>query len=137
MTPILIELAGVPTGKGRPRFARATGRAYTPAKTRDYESGLRYAASEAMAGRPPLEGSLSVRVTAYYPIPKSWSKKNREAAHSGATRPNTKPDVDNLLKNLDALNEIVFRDDSQIVEAFVSKHYSGRPCLQISIERAA
>lgn len=33
---ITIRLAGAAQGKGRPRFARKTGHAFTPAKTRGY-----------------------------------------------------------------------------------------------------
>ena len=38
MSPIVIEIAGEPRGKGRPRFARS-GHTYTPAATRAYEFG--------------------------------------------------------------------------------------------------
>ena len=44
-----------------------------------------------------------------------------------------KPDCDNLLKCVDALNQIVFVDDRQIVRAIVAKRYGERPCLKIEI----
>lgn len=137
MTEIVIQLPGVPVGKGRPRFVRATGHAFTPAKTRSYESMLQGVAIEAMRGIAPLEGALQVKVEAYFPVPQSWSKSKRSAALLGATRPTKKPDADNLLKVLDALNEVVFHDDSQIVDGSVVKHYSDQPRLVIRIREAA
>lgn len=134
---ITIELSGEPRGKGRPRFVRATGIAFTPAETRKYESALRFAAQQEMATRSPLEGPLSVLVEAHFPIPQSWSRKKRDQALAGMVRPTTKPDADNLLKNLDSFNEVVFRDDKQIVDARISKFYSDRPRLVIRVEPIA
>lgn len=131
--PIVIELPGVPVGKGRPKFVKATGIAFTPAKTRSYESHLRLAAQEAMGARPPIDGPISIMMAALLPVPKSWTQKKRAAALLGIVRPTSKPDADNYLKLSDALNEIVFRDDSQVVEATVRKAYSDRPLLRIEI----
>src|SRR5262245_15872321 len=103
MSPIVIEIAGEPRGKGRPRFAH-NGHAYTPAATRVYESAIRFVAQEQMNGRPPFEGALSVVVTATFPIPSSWSRKKREAALAGLLPHTSAPDADNLLKVTDALN---------------------------------
>lgn len=133
---IVIELAGVPVGKGRPRFVRASGRAFTPGKTRNYETNLRLAAQDVMNGAAPLDGPLSVTVHARFPVPQSWPKKKQALALSGEVRPTVAPDADNLLKVLDALNEVAFRDDKQIVEARVVKSYSERPCMRVEISPA-
>jgi Holliday junction resolvase RusA-like endonuclease len=132
MTSIVIEIAGEPRGKGRPRFTR-TGHAFTPAATRAYESAIRYAAQLEMNSRPPFAGALEVRVAATFPVPISWSKRKREAALAGTVPHITKPDCDNLLKCIDALNQIVFADDKQIVHAVVIKRYGDRPCLHIEV----
>lgn len=134
---IVIELAGEPIGKGRPRFARATGHAYTPGPTRKYESQLRFAAQQAMAGASPVDGPVTVRVLACMPIPASWSRTKRAAAIAGDIKPTVAPDVDNLLKMLDALNEVVWRDDKQVVMATVAKVYSERPALHIEVDTSA
>lgn len=136
MTPVVIRVAGVPVGKGRPRFVRATGRAYTPQKTRSYEDVIRYTAQVEMGDRPLLEGALDVLVVASFPIPASMSKGKRLAALSGALHPTVKPDADNLLKVLDALNGIVFADDKQVVRADVRKVYSATPELTIRVQAA-
>lgn len=134
--PIVIELSGEPKGKARPRFVRATGAAFTPAETRRYESALRFAGQEAMGSRPPADGALVVSVLAVFPIPASWSRKKRADATDGQVRPTTRPDADNLLKMLDGLNEVVWRDDRQIVDARVTKRYGERPMLRIVVEAA-
>jgi Holliday junction resolvase RusA-like endonuclease len=137
MTPIRIELVCAPQGKGRPRFSRKTGVAFTPAKTRSYEAALRYAAQEAMAGRVPLEGALRLEVHVEVPIPASWSKKRQQQAAAGLIRPTTRPDIDNYIKAADALNEVVWRDDSQIVSIDARKFYSTRPRLVMIAEPVA
>lgn len=133
MTPIVIRLSGAPVAKGRPRFMRSTGHTYTPAKTRGYEAALRLAGQDAMGGRPPIEGPLAVVVTALLPIPASWSKKKRAAALSGDIHPLIAPDWDNYAKSTDALNEVVWRDDKQIVRGTVEKRYSAAPCLTVEV----
>jgi Holliday junction resolvase RusA-like endonuclease len=130
---ISFEVAGKPRGKGRPRFARRTGIAYTPAETRSYENLLRAAAQDAMNGSPPLDCPVILHMTATVPVPQSWSRKKQAQALSGAIRPTTKPDCDNILKMTDALNQIVFRDDAQIVEARVTKRYGERPSLTVEV----
>ena len=131
--PIVIELAGEPDGAGRPRFVRSTGIAFTPSATRKYQAALRLTAQMAMNGRQPLDGPLTVRVIASFPVPASWSARKRAAAVAGHIHPTVKPDADNILKQLDALNQVVFVDDKQVVAAMVTKRYSARPALRIEI----
>jgi Holliday junction resolvase RusA-like endonuclease len=132
-----IEICGVPQGKGRPRFVRSSGIAFTPAHTRTYEANLKYAAQEAMAGQSPVEGPVRVKVEALFPIPASWSRRKQNEALAGALWPTKKPDADNILKMLDAFNEVVFRDDAQIVEATIRKVYSDRPALRVTVTSIA
>lgn len=129
---IVIELPGDPIGKGRPRFGQ--GRAYTPAKTRAYETALAMAGKVAMRGRPPLDEPLSVRIVAHMPIPDSWSEGKQFKAVNQEIRPTSRPDIDNLIKVMDGLNGIVWRDDAIVVEAFVSKRYSRDPRLTVIVE---
>ena len=128
--PITIVVPGVPIGKGRPRFAR-TGHAYTPEKTRHYEAMLRDYARQAMGDRPPCEEPMRVIMIAVFPIPASWSAKKRGSAKVCATR----PDADNIVKLCDALNQIVWKDDNQVVTLLVKKLYGDQPCLRIGISR--
>jgi Holliday junction resolvase RusA-like endonuclease len=130
---VIIELPGEPRGKGRPRFVRRTGHAFTPQKTASYEACLRHEAALAMADRPPFEGALRVRVAAYFGVPASWSTKKQIAAIAGAIRPAKRPDLDNIVKMFDALNEVVWRDDAQVVEGWIEKYYTDRPRLRIEV----
>jgi Holliday junction resolvase RusA-like endonuclease len=156
-TPLLVvRLPGDPVGKGRPRSRivkpkdnrPAFVHVYTDAQTREWEDNLRAAAIDAMAGRPILEGELEVVMFAYMRIPDSWPERRKAQARDGSLRPTSKPDLDNMLKALDAFNPyrdprtkikvpIVWRDDSQVVDSRVVKIYAQRqPGLIIEIRRA-
>ena len=131
---IVVRLRGAPRAKERPRMNTTTGVAYTPKKTADYESALRYAAGEVMASRPPLEGPLVVDILIEKEIPVSWPEKKKAAARLRALMPATKPDFDNYAKTVDALNLIVWVDDGQIVDARIRKVYSETPGMTIRVE---
>ena len=136
--PLILTIPGVPRGKGRPRFVKATGRAYTPADTLSYEGVIRHEAALEMRGEPPLDRPLAIAVTAVLPIPASWSRKKREAALAGDVWPTGRPDADNYLKAAaDALNSIVYRDDSQLVRMEASKCYGTSPRLSITVTRVS
>src|SRR6185436_10100771 len=108
---ITFTIPGRISGKGRPRFSRKSGVAYTPAKTVSCEAMVRHYASEAMERKPPIQGPVRLEISISLNTPKSWSKKKREQAYFVTGR----PDLDNCGKLIsDALNNIVYADDSQI-----------------------
>jgi Holliday junction resolvase RusA-like endonuclease len=89
-----------------------------------------------MGTTPPLEGALALGMCVYRAIPKSFSKRRREAAERGELRPITKPDLDNYVKAAkDALKGVVWADDSQIVDYIepFGKFYSERPRIEIVV----
>ena len=88
-----LVIAGQPVAKGRVRFARKTGHAFTPEKTVAYETKLALAAQAQMAGTPPMEGPLRVTVLAEMQIAESWSKKKRIAALERRVLPTGRPDA--------------------------------------------
>lgn len=127
VNPLRFFVAGAPVGKGRPRFSRLSGRAFTPAKTANTEAFVK---SEALrqVGQPVLVGPLALQVEAIATVPDSWSKRKRGDALAGTVRPTGKPDLDNLAKlYADALNGILWKDDSQLVEMQLSKRYGETP----------
>lgn len=130
---ITFTVPGEPASKGRPRFSRASGRAYTPHKTLVAENWIRHHAIEAMDGRAPLDGPLSLQIRAFFSVPKSTTKAKRAEIEAGTVRPTKKPDADNIAKLADALNGIVFVDDSQVVTLHVFKLYAADPRMEISI----
>lgn len=133
---VAFTVPGKPVGKGRPRAAQRGKHItlYTPAKTANYESTVALAASEAMAGRAPLEGPVEVVMQMVLPIPKSWSKRKQQDALDGRLLPTTKPDKDNVIKAVfDAMNNIVWRDDVQVADLTSRKRYGPVPCVQVIV----
>jgi Holliday junction resolvase RusA-like endonuclease len=136
---IRFTVYGEPVAQGRPKFAVIAGhaRAYDPKKSRDYKDFVKLAAAE-HAPKKLLEGPLSVRILVYRPIPKGFSKKKTAEAESGLIRPTTKPDTDNYLKGIkDALKNVMWKDDSQIVDVYCSKWYGQRPRVEVEISELA
>lgn len=139
---VSILLPQAPRGKGRPRFRviRPKGggapfaSVYTDAETAAYEQALAQAGAAAWGARPPLETALTVFAEAFMPVPASWSQKKQAAAVGGEIFPTSKPDGDNIAKCVgDALNKIVWVDDSQIIMWQVLKVYSDFPRLRVSV----
>lgn len=124
---IAFIIPGTPVGKGRPKFARRGNfvTAYTPEKTASYENLVKIAAHDAMTGKQILDGAVSVVMWLFVTPPASWSQKKQREALLNNILPTSKPDVDNVVKGIfDAMNEIVWRDDKQVVELTVKKRYS-------------
>lgn len=135
---INFDVIGEPVGKGRPKFSTFNGRAvaYTPAKTVNYENLVRLSYQQ-QCREKSFEKDIPLRavIYAYFPIPKSVSKKRRELMLQGEVLPTKKPDADNIIKSiLDALNGIAFHDDSQVVEITLCKYYSEFPKVSVMLE---
>jgi Holliday junction resolvase RusA-like endonuclease len=137
MNAVSFVVPGTPVGKGRPRFARqgAFVRTFTPEKTASYENLVKVKAQEAMQGKALFLGAVSVVIELYVTPPASWSQKKQRAALAGEIYPTTKPDWDNCGKGIcDACNEIVFKDDKQVVDARVVKRYADTARAVVSVE---
>ncbi len=123
-------IPGEPVGKGRPRFGN--GRTYTPAKTANFENLVRVAFSNAYPDAVPAESPISLIVRAYFPIPKSFSKKKRLLAACDDLAKTSRPDIDNIVKAVcDGLNEVAWKDDAQIYELEAWKGYGEAPRTEI------
>lgn len=122
-----------PVAKGRPRFTK-NGHAYTPQKTADYEDLIRQCWLLAH-GKNISTKYIRMDLDFYVPIPKSMSKADKEKALQCELRPDKKPDIDNLIKAIqDALNEVAYWDDKQIVSLRADKWYTTQPRVDIKIE---
>lgn len=133
---IQFTVYGEPVAQGRPRFSTQGGftRAYDPAKSKDFKQYVKLAAAE---HRPDklLEGPLSMEVKVFKPSLKGFSNKKKIAAEAGVLRPTTKPDVDNYVKGIkDALKNVIWIDDSQVVDLYVSKWYSETPRVEVIVK---
>lgn len=132
-----------PTPKGRPRFSRRSGRAYTPAATEAAERTLRgeLAHATTLGQTPPTRhwpaaGALVLELRFTLAIPASWSKKKRAAAAEGRLSHTSRPDVDNLGKLvLDAANGVLWGDDSQLVTVVMMKRYGATPGVWLSLSQ--
>ena len=126
---------GEPKGKGRPRVSTRNGfaRAYPPKDTANYENLVRYTYQSDVGVM--LQGDITARITAYFPIPKSVSKKQRQAMLDGVIPHTKKPDCDNIAKIiLDSVHEVAYDDDKQIYRIVVEKWYSDVPRVEIDLE---
>ena len=132
---VTFTVPGEPVGKGRPRFVRATGKAYTPEKTANYENLVRVCYRDQVHSKPFDSGvPLHVSVDVVQQIPKSVSKKKREAMIGRKILPTKKPDCSNILKAIeDGLNGVAYADDSQIVSVKVTKCFGEYPSARVTI----
>jgi Holliday junction resolvase RusA-like endonuclease len=133
----MFTVYGEPVGKGRPRFVRRGNftQTYTPAKTKSYEDEIRMMAKAAMGASEPLETPVTVAIYIRVGIPASFSKQKRKDSLEGIMKPTKKPDLDNIAKCfLDAMNEIVYLDDKQVVNLHVTKVYAETPAVEVMVK---
>jgi Holliday junction resolvase RusA-like endonuclease len=139
MMQIMFTVYGHPVAKGRPRFS-TRGKfpvAYTPQKTKTYETEVGMMAKAAMGASEPLEGALEVFIYVTFPIPASYSKKRTEACLSGLEKHTKKPDLDNVAKSaIDGMDKIVFGNDSQITSIHATKVYGEVAKVEIMVRQA-
>lgn len=130
MGPVSLVIHGKPFAKQRPRFSRASGRAFTPAATVSFETAVRQLAIEHFP--VPITGPVELRIVATFAPPPSWSGKKR-AAHMG--QPHTqKPDLDNIGKAIcDGLNRVAFADDSQVCAVQWSKTWGEDEKTEVTV----
>ncbi len=143
---VSFTIYGEPKGKGRPRvavrkFKKGDGtdgtfsQAYTPKDTVNYENLVKTEYSLQCGDFIfPDKQMLDMRIQAFYPIPKSVSKVQRERMINHEVRPTKKPDSDNIIKIIaDSLNKLAYHDDSQIVDVMFRKFYSEKPRVTVTI----
>lgn len=122
-------------GKGRPRLNSYTGQVYTPTRTRDYESLVEQYFLLKYPRYKSIEGRAKVSITAFFEVPKSTSKVQKEQMLGNSISPTKKPDIDNIVKIvLDSMNKFAFKDDTQITKIEVEKLYANEEKLYVKIE---
>lgn len=145
MNKLEFNIPGAPKAQARPRFGVVTNKktgkshavAFDPKQSRDHKNWIKFCATDAVkiCGWQYSEKPLAVVIEAYFEIPKSKTKKFKEGAMQGTILPVVKPDLDNIAKGvLDALNTVIFKDDSQIVELTVKKFYNDEPYTKVLIQ---
>ena len=121
-----------PTPQQRPRFSKWG--AYKSSTQKENERLLKEALLPYKPDKP-FTGALELLVVAHMPIPKSATKKVKEAMVKGLLPHINKPDCSNMLKNLeDVCTQIGFWiDDRQIIKTDFTKVYSEYPSWNITI----
>ena len=115
-----------PGGNGKMRFERK--------EVTSQKALFVFKAQEKMGDREPLMVPIHLFVQATFAIPESWPKWKQDAALAGHIEHTRKPDSDNLLKLVkDALNAVVWRDDSYISSCAVEKTFGPVPGVQVEI----
>lgn len=129
MRELFFILPITPTAQQRPRHARIGGHDVTY-KSTTQQANERTLEAMLLPHRPktPLSGPLELSFRATFPIPRSWTKKRREAALRVRIWHTSRPDTDNLAKQLkDAMTRLGFwQDDRQVAVCNMEKIYGGR-----------
>lgn len=132
------EVVGSPVGKKRPKFSTIHGYAQAIKAKEDviYENLVKVSFQQAKTVDYDLFNKpIKMKITAFFAVLKSFSKKKIEQALQGKIFPVTKPDVDNIAKIIcDALNDVAYKDDTQIVELTIVKKYAMEPKVEITLE---
>lgn len=112
-------------GKSMPWQRTGRGRKlYTQEPTRDFKRIVATAAINQI-GLLKVAGPLEVYLRFYITVPDSWTQKAKGEAIRGEILPTGVPDLDNLAKSvLDAMTQIVWCDDAQIVRLTIEKTYA-------------
>lgn len=138
MISIMFTVYGHPVAKGRPRFS-TKGKfpvAYTPEKTKTYETEVGMMAKAAMGASKALEGALEAFIYVTFPVPPSYSKKRTEACLNDVEKHTKRPDLDNVVKAvIDGMDKIVFGNDSQITSIYATKVYGTVAKVEILVRQ--
>lgn len=136
-TMIKIIVPGEPIAKARPKFARR-GKFVQTYNIQETEEGKFIAQVLAQANGKTIDGPIRMTMIATKSRPKSHYGTGRNSGKlkpSAPALPATKPDLDNYIKFLcDCFNEILFRDDAQIVGIKAIKRYGKNPRTEILLE---
>lgn len=106
---------------------------YDQPKVKQFKNLLRALVIEQYK-KAPMTGALSVSLLFYRPVQKSISNVERQRRLSNQHKPIVKPDTDNYVKSaLDALNGVLWEDDSQIVKITAEKRYGEKGKIIITV----
>lgn len=150
MNEINFIVNGEIKGKGRPRFSKVGNfvKAYTPKDTENYENKVLMCYLSSVKGTEyenkyfaDNDIMVSVSVNAYFTLKKGdYGKKglNKSGKEKLDKVYSTKhKDLDNIIKSvLDALNNVCYKDDKQVVLLTGSKRYTqDQERLEVSIKK--
>ena len=125
--PASFFVPGTPAAQPRVRMVRSNGHVYTPRSADAWKAAVRVAWRAQQ--QEPLEGPVRLGLQFAMPRPASHTTSRGAMTKSAPAAHICKPDIDNLAKAvMDALTDAgAWRDDCQIVELTIGKHYSHVP----------
>jgi Holliday junction resolvase RusA-like endonuclease len=126
---ILFEIHTIPKPQKQTLYGKR--RFYDPSK--EYKQALQWQ-MRPYAPKEPLEGPVKVHIHFYMPMPKDVTAPKRRQMINGIIVPCKRPDLDNLAYSVtNAMNELIYADDSQIIDLTLSKRYSENPKIVVKI----
>ena len=129
-------IPGTPIAKKRPRFARR-GKFVTTYNDQETEES-KFLFHVMQQVKEKLNGPVVVEVGFYFRRPKGHFGTGRNEGKLKASAPKyhtVKPDSDNLVKfAFDCLNEVAWKDDTQVVRHLAEKIYDDEPRTEIFIK---
>ena len=126
---LLFEIHATPVPQKQTRFAN--GRAYDPSKSDKEQIQWQI---RPYAPPIPFKGPINIDITFYMPIPKNTSSLMRKQMINNVLHHMKRPDVDNLsYLVVNAMKDIIYEDDSQIVDLNLHKRYAETPRTVIKI----
>ncbi|MCD8201058.1 MAG: RusA family crossover junction endodeoxyribonuclease [Clostridia bacterium] len=132
MNEVVFVIPGRPVGKERPRVVQndnGKSVAYTPRKTKDYESLVRLVFLQKANGKV-FEGAIRVEILAVFEKSKAYGDEQNTDSKFCRNR----PDADNIEKAvLDGLNGVAWKDDASIVDLHIQKRYGDKAQVMVCI----
>ena len=110
---------------------------YDPPKSKAYKQMVSAKVRSYMKinGIQTITEPIAVHLNFYFTPPKSYSKKRIRAIEAKEELFTKKPDLDNLAKSiLDSCNNLLFKDDSQIVGLTIGKHYGHEDYVDVEVQ---
>jgi len=132
---IILEIHHEPVAQKQTRFHARHGRCFGVDPSKNDKEMIQWQIRP-YAPEKPLEGPLSVDLMFHMPIPKSESKARRSQMINGKILPIKRPDLDNMGYFItNAMKEIIYEDDSQIVDLNMHKRYHEQPKIIVKISQ--
>ena len=132
MQPVAFTLYINPVAKARPRVTwDGSGKAhgFTPGKTRDAEADIKRQIIDSLdLSKQSFDAGVPLKLEATF-----YRARPRRLAES-VVMPVSRPDTDNLLKLLtDAMQGLIYPDDSQITSVETKKRYGEPPRIEVRL----
>jgi len=141
---IAFFVAGRPVAQGNHRMGRRGGVSWLYDATkglRGWREAVAWQARAAMGAEKQLSGPIVLGLAFYLERPKSHCTATGALKANAPALPAVRPDADKVTRSCaDAMTGIIYRDDAQVVELYVQKHYAGdnqAPGVEINVREVA